>query len=126
MLHDIDECSKSGNLKGVPGICQYLEEGLLNSADVVVLGSIKCETTHGRVECMDNAEMLLRRPRYEITTPLLSRNELIDNGSLALSAHIFRLSSSTDPVVYASKHPRPRLGQMWVERQYFLYQSTSD
>ena len=67
--------------------------------------------------------MRLRRPLYRIITPLLSHNESLYHVSLELGTHIFRLCSSTDPVVHASEHSG--LGQMWVELQHFLQQNTS-
>ena len=42
---------------------------------------------------------------------------------LALGTHVFRLCSSTDPVVHASKYSG--FGQMWVELQHFFQQNTS-
>ncbi len=72
---------------------------------------------------MDKAEVRLRCRLYEIITLLLSHNELLDHVNLALGAHVFRLCSSTEIVIYASKHSR--LGQMWVELERLLHQNTS-
>ena len=55
--------------------------------------------------------------------PLLSRNELLYHASLALGTHIYRLCSSTDPVVHTNKHSG--LGQMWMELQHLLQQNAS-
>jgi hypothetical protein len=73
---------------------------------------------------MDKTEVRLRLPLYEIITLLLSHSELLDHVSLALRAHVFRLCSSADVVIHVSKRSGP-LGQMWVELQDFLQQSTS-
>jgi len=67
--------------------------------------------------------MRLRRLLYEIITPLLSHNELIDHGRLAFGTHVFRLYSFTDPVAHANKHPR--LDQTWVELLHFPQQNLS-
>ena len=72
---------------------------------------------------MDKPEGRLRRLLYGTTLPLLSRNESLHHVRLALGTHIFRLCSSTDPIVQASKPSG--LGQMWVELQHFLQQNTS-
>ena len=90
---------------------------------VIIVGSIKCETAHHRVERMDEAEVWLRRLLYEVITLLLRHNELLYHVILALDTHVFRPCSSTDPVVHASKHSG--LGQMWVELQHFLQQKAS-
>ena len=90
---------------------------------VVVVGSIKCETAHHRVECMDKAEVWLRRQLYDVITLLLNHNELLYHVCLALGTHIFRPRSSTDPLIHASKHSG--LSQMWVEPQHFLQQNAS-
>jgi len=119
VLHDVNECLKSGNLNGATRVCCCLEMGLLNSGGVVTAGTIKCETAHVRVECMDKAEMRLRSLLYEMITPLLNHNELLDHAR-ALGAHTCRLCSSMN---IAIKHSG--LGQMWVELQHFLQQSTS-
>ena len=55
--------------------------------------------------------------------PLVNHNESIHHMGLVLGTHVFRLCSSTGPVVHASKHSG--LGQMWVELQHFLQQNTS-
>ena len=87
------------------------------------MGSIKCETAHDPVECMDKTEVRLRRLLCdEVITLLLSHNELIDQGSSALGTHVVRLCSSTDPVPHASK--QSGLGQMWMELQDFLQQNS--
>ena len=67
--------------------------------------------------------MRLRSPLYGFITLLLGDNELLDHASLGLGTHIFRLCSSTDPVVHASKSSG--LAQMWVELQHFLQQDLS-
>src|SRR5258706_7834512 len=71
---------------------------------------------------MDKPEVRLRRPLYLTITPLLNHNGSLDQVSLTLGTHVFRLYS-TDPVVHASKHSG--LGQMWVELQHFLQQRNS-
>ena len=72
---------------------------------------------------MDKAELWLRPPLNEFITLLLGKNKLLYHVRLALGTHVFRLCSSTDPVVHASKHSG--LGQMWVEVQRFLQQNAS-
>ena len=72
---------------------------------------------------MDKAEVSLRRLLYGIITLLLSQNESLYHVCLVLGTHVFRLCSSTDPVVHASKYSG--LGQMWVVLQHFLQQNTS-
>src|SRR5258706_2632903 len=116
LLHDINERIKFGNIKSAAGICRYLEEGL---GSVVIEGSIKCETAHRGVECMDKSEVRLRRPLYGIITPLLSHNGSLYHISLALGTHILRLCSSMDPIIHASK--QSGLGQLWLELQHFLH-----
>ena len=72
---------------------------------------------------MDKAEVWLSRLLYGVITLLLSHSELLYHVSLALATHIFRLWSSTDPVVHACQHSGP--GQMWMELQHFLQQHAS-
>ena len=69
---------------------------------------------------MDKPKVRLRRL---IITPLLNHNESVHHMRSALCTHVFRLCSSTDPVVHGSKHAG--LGQMWVELEHFLQQNTS-
>ena len=72
---------------------------------------------------MDKSKVRLWCLLYGIITPLLSHNGSLNHVSLALGTHIFRLGSSTDPVVHASKHSG--LNQMWVEFLHFPQQNTS-
>ena len=79
--------------------------------------------------------MWLRRALDGTIMLLLNQNESHYHVSLALGTHAFRLcSSSTDPVVHASKHPADPVvhaskysgfGQMWAGLQHFLQQNTS-
>ena len=115
VLHDIHECIKCGNFNSVMGIRYYLEEGL---GSVVIVGSIKCETAHHGVICMDKPEIRLKRLVYATITPLLNHNEPLHHLRLVLGTHI-----CSDPLVQASQ--LSGLGQMWVDSQHFLHQSTS-
>jgi len=72
---------------------------------------------------MNKPEVRLRRLLNRTITLLLGQNESLYHVSLVLGTHAFRLRSSPDPVVHASKHSG--LGQMWVELQRFLQQSLS-
>ena len=115
--HDIKECVPFGNIDGATRISCYIEGGLFNSGGV---GSIKGETAHHRVECMNKAEMRFRRLLYEVITLLLpGHNESFDHVR-TLGAHICRLCSFMG---IASQHSG--LGQTRMELQHFPQQSTS-
>ena len=120
VLQDIKECMIFGSINSAVGIRFYLEEGLRS---VVIVGSIECEAAHPRIECMDKPEERLRGLLYRIITPLLNHNESLHHVNLELGTHVFRVCSSTDPVIHASKHSG--FGQMWVELQHFLHPSIS-